>query len=358
MARFTRARAASVLMAALALAGCGASDSRYYIGTFEQGGELRELFGLLSREKEDKNRFVLIQQIGRALANAGKPEKEIIFLTTHVERNPEDLFNAYYLLMVAEAYREMQADPLAIHYYLRILKNHVDLLVGGQSIHLHCLQQLIELETRPEYRIGYFKELISRFGAQAGVNLGSAYYYLGKAYDETGEWPLAIAAYQRYLDSPDTEIPGENGAYLAALETVNFYHAADKSWTVPSLDTLVEGVKDAIVTKNVQKLKKYQAKVNFFAKGWDQSAPTGDPDGAADGGPGASNIGMYLLNSNPKIEGQLDVSSNEKEAYLKTTGWRFRPPTWYLFFRKVDFPEDPEVNGQWEWAGIYFGEKL
>ena len=25
---------------------------------------------------------------------------------------------------------------------------------------------------------------------------------------------------------------------------------------------------------------------------------------------------------------------------------------------KVNFPADPEIHGRWEWAGIYFGEKL
>jgi hypothetical protein len=359
MARITSARAAVCCVTALALAGCGISSTRYYIGALEQNQELRELFGLLAKEKEAKNRFVLIQQIGHVLANSGKREKEILFLTTNVAQNPADVYNAYYLLMVAEAYKEAQAVPLAIHYYLRILKNHVDLFVDGQSIHLHCLQELIDLETRPESRIEYFKELISRFGGRPSVTLGSAYYYLAKAYDEVGEWSLAIQSYQRYLDSPDTEIPGVNDAYLKALEKVSFYFSPDKSWTVPDLDVLVNGVKDAINTKNVAKLRKFQSKVNFFARGWDQTAPTGDADGDTISEESAdSNVGLYLMSSNPKIEGKLDVTSNEKEAYLKTTGWNFRPPTWFLFFRKVDFPADPDVNGQWEWAGIYFGEKL
>jgi hypothetical protein len=51
------------------------------------------------------------------------------------------------------------------------------------------------------------------------------------------------------------------------------------------------------------------------------------------------------------------VSASGNEATLKTTGWNFRPPIWYLYFRRVDFPADPEINGQWEWAGVYFGEK-
>jgi tetratricopeptide (TPR) repeat protein len=354
----SRSCAAVAAVLALTFTGCGASGTRYYIGAFEQNQELRQLFSLLDRETDPKNRFVLIQQIGQDLANAGKPEKEIIFLTSFVEKDPTDLFDAYYLLMVAEAYQEMKAIPLAIHYYLRILKNHTDLLVGGQSIHLHVLQELIDLETRPEYKIEYYKELISRFGGQESVHLGSAYFFLARAEEEVGEWDQALQAYQKYLDSPDTDVPGVPDAYLKAQEKVLFYFS-DKSWTVPDLNTLVDAVKDAIFTKNIAKLRKYQAKVNFFVKGWDQQAPTGDPtdDSPADGS-ADSNIGVYLMSSNPKIEGQLDITSNDKEAYLRTTGWNFRPPTWYLYFRKVDFPADPEANGQWEWAGIYFGEKL
>jgi tetratricopeptide (TPR) repeat protein len=354
----TRVRAAVSAAIALLLAGCGASGTRYYLGAFEQNQELRDLFGLLDQEKDDKNRFALIQQIGHALANAGKREKEILFLTTRVQKDPTDVFNAYYLLMVAETYQEMKAIPMAIHYYLRILKNHVDLYVAGQSVHLYCLQELIDLETRPEFKIEYYKELISRFSGQSGVRLGQAYYFLARAYEDVGEWDQAIQSYQKYLDSPDTEIPGVADAFLRAQEKVLFYFTPDKSWTVPDLDVLVSAVKDAIYSKSVSKLRKYQAKVNFFAKGWDQSALTGDPEGASGDESADSNIGIYLLSSNVKIDGELDVRSNEKEAYLRTTGWNFRPPTWYLYFRKIDFPADPDVNGHWEWAGIRFGERF
>ncbi|MCI6442425.1 MAG: tetratricopeptide repeat protein, partial [Spirochaetia bacterium] len=46
------------------------------------------------------------------------------------------------------------------------------------------------------------------------------------------------------------------------------------------------------------------------------------------------------------------------EAYLRTTGWSNYVNVWYLYFRKVNFPADPEIHGRWEWAGIYYGEKL
>ena len=128
---------------------------------------------------------------------------------------------------------------------------------------------------------------------------------------------------------------------------------------VPDLQTLVENVKDAILTKNVAKLKKYQAKVNFYEGGWDQTKPFGDPTGEGSSeGNQTLDIFSYLISSYPKIDGQLDIADNDHEATLRTTDWNFRPPTWYLIFRRVDFPADPDINGQWEWAGVYFGEKL
>ncbi len=348
--------ASSLLVLALAaalLSGCAAADTRPYLGTFEQNPELRELFRLFGQERDEENRFVLIQQIAANLANAGKKDKEILFLTTHVERNPADIFNAYYLSLVADSYKEQKAIPLAIHYYRRILNNHADLLVQGRSVHLYCLQELIVLETDPEKRIAYYKELISRFSDQI-EHLGSASYYMAKSYEELGEWEQAIQSYQKYLDYPDPEIPEVPNASRLAAEKVLFFYSV-KDWMLPDIAALVAGVREAIATRNIAKLNRFKAKVNFFAEGWDQQAPS---DETMSGEAAEFNIAGYLYSSNVHIDAELAPFSNDREAYLKTTDWNFRPPTWYLYFRKVDFPANPDVNGQWEWAGIYFGEKL
>lgn len=343
------------LLAAAAgiLTGCAASDTRPYIGAFEQNPELRELFRLFGQERDEEKRFVLIQQIAANLANAGRRDREILFLTTHVERNPADIFDAYYLSLVADAYKEMKAIPFAIHYYSRILKNHADLLVQGRSVHLYCLQELISLDTAPANRIAYYKELVSRFSDQM-EHLGSVYYSMARAYEELGEWEQAIQSYQRYLDYPDPEIPGVPSASRLAAEKVMFFYSA-KDWMLPDLNALVAGVREAIATRNLAKLNKLKANVNFFAEGWDQQAPSG---GVLAGEMTEFNIAGYLYSSNVQIDAALAPFSNDREAFLKTGNWSFRPPTWYLYFRKIDFPANPDVNGQWEWAGIYFGEKL
>lgn len=329
-------------------AGCAPSDTRYYVGPFEQNQELRELFRLFNREKDQENRFVLITQIAADLANTGRIDREILFLTTHVEKNPADIYNGFYLLLVADAYRDMKAVPIAIHYYRRILSNYGDLLVKGSSIHLQCLRELLSLETNPEDKIGYYKELFSRFPDQSP---GTNWYYMAKSYEDVGEWEQAIQAYQKYIGSTQTAISGDPRALREATEKVSFYYWPDKNWTMPDLNDLVDAVKDAILTKNISKLRKYQAQVNFFQEPWGHEL-------LVDSENVNYNITNYLPSSNVRIDPQLDIAANDNEATLRTTGWNMRPPIWYLYFRRVDFPANPEINGQWEWAGIYLGEKL
>ncbi len=343
------ARRLFVLIALVAaLAGCAVSDTRYYLGAFEQNKELRELFNLFAKAKDQENRFVLITQIAAGLANEGLIDREILFLTTHVEKNPDDVFNGYYLLLVADAYKDMRASPIAVHYYRRILSNYGDLLVKGTSIHLQCLQELLTLESDPDAKIADYKELFSRFPDQSpGIN----WYYMAKSYEEVGEWEQSIQAYQKYVGSIDADISADTLKLREASEKVNFYNAENKTWLLPDLDDLVAAVRDAIVTKNIAKLRKYQAAVNFFQEPWDQTQVIVDETVNY-------NIVNYLPTSNVSIDSQLDIAANGREATLRTTGWNFRPGTWYLYFRQVDFPANPDVNGQWEWAGIYFGEKL
>jgi hypothetical protein len=69
-------------------------------------------------------------------------------------------------------------------------------------------------------------------------------------------------------------------------------------------------------------------------------------------------LGAFLQSSRVVADDQLDVYSNSGEAYLRTTNWNYRIPTWYLYFRRVNYPPDPEINGRWEWAGIYLGERF
>jgi len=352
--RFGLAALATVVLALTA--GCRRDYAYYLPSALEDNREARGLFKLLRQEKEvGENRFILIQQVANRLLGGDEKEKLVLFLTTYVEEYPEDPYNAYYLSIVAAAYLDMNAAPLAVEYYQRILKNYPDLLISGSSLHFRCLQELLKLVQDPRRRIDYYKELISRFAEN--IDPGVNYYFLATAYEDIGEWEQAIRVYQKFLNYPDAEIPGFPRAHAKIREKVDFYYSG-KEWTVENLALLESEIRQALQAHNVRQLAKYRAEANFFTMSWSQQdvnvseeveAPTSFDLGA---------LGAFLQSSRVVADDQLDVYSNSGEAYLRTANWNYRIPTWYLYFRRVDFKPDPEINGRWEWAGIYLGERF
>lgn len=331
------------------LISCAGSDRYYIIGDNQEKKEMAQLFALLDDEGADEeNRFIVIQQIAARLHRAGEDAKMNLFLSDYVERNPEDPYNSYYLLMVAQNYLESKAYPLAAHYFERIINNYPDTVIDGTSVHLISLEELRVLIDEPEFLVEYYTDLLSRF--EDSIDPGRAYYELAAIYEALGEWDLAFQAYSRFLKYPGTSIPGAPDAYRNVQDLVDFYNS-DKNWTVEDLDELISLIRSAIRRRDSRTLNRYKAKVNFFAMSWEQEYSDENSQVIFD-------LGSFLRKSNVGTAASLDRTSNPKEAYLRTWGWSYRIRTWYLYFKKVHYPADPEINGRWEWAGIYFGEKL
>lgn len=324
------------------------SNTYYIVGNSELQKELRQLFRDLEAQSDNpESRFIVIQEITKKLHNAGKRNLLNLFLTSYVENHKEDPYNGYYLLIVAQNYLKEDAKPFAIQYFDRILRNHVDLEVNGSSIHYACLKNLIRLVDNPELKVGYYKSLLSRFGEK--IDKGPTYYFLAKTYEELGEWDLAIQAYRNFLGYPESIVAGVPHAHEQVRSMIEFHDYPDKDWTMESLEDLVSTIKYAMWTRNSRLLGRYRAKVNFFAISWEEERTEADQN-FLDG------LGGFL-GQRIHYNNELDRDSNNREAYLRTWGWSYRIKTWYLYFRRVDFPADPEIHGQWEWNGIYFGEK-
>jgi tetratricopeptide (TPR) repeat protein len=340
----------AVLAGLVFLAGaCSSRDAYFAAGSKKDRQETKKLLELLHEENDGSEaRFILIQQISNNLMAAGYPERLNVFLTTYIERNPEDPFNAYYLFIVAQNYKNAGAYPLAAHYYSRVLRNHPDILLHGQPVHLLCLKELVRIIEKPEYRINYYKELLARFGGQ--IDEGSTWFYMAKTYEALGEWEQAVQAYTNFLKYPDTAIDGYTDVHRQVMKLLAF-HNSDKQWARGNLEELIAMIKAAIDEKDARALGRLRAGVNFFAMSWDQE----ENDVAAQS---MFDLGAFLRCSRVSCARNLDPESNTQEAYLQTWGWSYRVPTWYLYFRKIHYPGDPEINGRWEWAGIYFGEKL
>ena len=312
----------------------------------------KELFELLEKEKINyQSSFSIINQITDSYRYQNDNTSLILFLTDFVEKNPDNPYNAYWLLLTAHTYMQENAESVAEYYFDRIIQNYDDLLVKGKSVHILCLQNLIQISTSSDNRIYYFNQLITRFPDE--VNITELYMRLAIEYEQIGDWEQALKTYSLFLERPDAttiQIAGIPDAYNKARKLIDFNNSP-KDWTFESLDALEKAVKNAIARYSSTSLDRYRSKVNFFAMSWKQEETDSNSQ---------KNFSMkdYMRGNRIRYSAKIDESSNPNEAYLRTTGWSQYINVWYLYFRKVNFPLDPEIHGRWEWAGIYFGEKL
>jgi len=323
-------------------------DLFYISGSRENKEKSRDLFKLLYNDNNTaESAFSAAREIANNFARNREYPKLIHFLSERTINYPDDPYNSYYLLMIAYAYMQQDALPAAALYFDLIVKNYPDLTMNGESIHLICLSQLIDLSVNQEQRAWYYRELISRFSPN--IDLGIAWFMLGQTYERIGDWNNALQAYTNYLLNAGSIIPGFPNAYDYARQQVDFNKSL-KNWTYESLPALISAIQGALDDTNAYRLKRIQAEVNFFTRSWGQIES--DDQQIAD-----FSLSDFMQGNRIQYADKLDASSNSTEAFLKTWGWA-QISTWYLYFRKIYFPSDPEIHGRWEWAGVYYGEKF
>jgi hypothetical protein len=336
------------------------TDPYYITGPKESRERLQDLFTLLAEENNSaETTFAIIREIANGFGKAKEYRKLIHFLSERTINFPEDPYNSYYLLMVAFAYIQQDSPAVAARYFDLIVKNYPDLTVNGESIHLACLNQLIELNDNPEQQVWYHQELISRFSDR--IEPGRAWFMLAQAYERIGDWNSAIQAYVRYRLYPGTIIHGFPNAENYARQQVDFNNSS-KDWTYESLPALLGAVQRALDAGDPYQLGRSQAKVNFFAHTWGlggiDDARSWGQEKTNDVDAEDFNLSDFMQGNRIRYADKLDSSSNATEAYLRTWDWSQRISTWYLYLRKIYFPSNPEIHGRWEWAGVFYGEKF
>lgn len=312
----------------------------------ESINEMKSL--LKNKDLSAEGKYAVINKITTTLLAKEKHTELIVYLTEWVESNPDDIYNAYWLLMVAHSYHLTNSDPMAEFYFERIIKNYPDLIVKGQSVHFMCLENLIKISQNPDSRIKYFTQLIDRF--PSSISITEMYMRLAREYEKIGDWNKALNTYIRFLDQPDSatiQIADIPDAYNYA-KTLKDFNESPKDWTFKTLPALEKAVREAIYRYKPLLLDSYRSKVNFFAVSWkqDENASIGQVD---------FSMANYMHGNRISCDKELTPGPTTTEAYLRTSGWTTMP-VWYFYFREVNFPADPDIHGTWEWAGIYIGE--
>ena len=316
--------------------------------------EQEELISLLdSARLAQETAFTLKNRIAANLAATGNTSALTVFLTSDAAAGGSDPYAAYWLLMAADVYMKQNAPEIAAYYFEQILDNCKDLTVRGNSIHQICLQNLIGISQSPQRLIQYYTDYIRQFPQEK--NISEFYFMLGRAYEQAGEWEMAIQSYTKFLQQEeyDVAIPGIPDSYAYARRLID-YSNSSKDWTFATLDELVASIKRALARYDIRALEQYRAKVNFFAMSWEQNyTAAGIQESEIE-----FRLRDFMRGNEITCDAKLDPSSTPYEAYLRTSGWNQYVTVWYLYFRKVNFPADPETHGRWEWAGIYYGEKI
>ena len=175
-------RTTLLLLSSLALLLSGCSDVSDYYSTNLDNAEARELLNLIEAETDPAVRAVGIERLSEYLFRDAGPERLIAYLTTMVERHPDDPFGALYLYFVGQTYLEQGAGALAQHYFERVVHGYADVEFKGVSIHKASLEQLVHLTPDAEKRTRYYRTLISEYPGD--VDLGLLHYRLAQAYEE------------------------------------------------------------------------------------------------------------------------------------------------------------------------------
>ena len=180
--KIAKIAAAACLCAALVSCGNGNSAK-----TKRDRQIQKELEALLreSTDSSENRRYAIINKISAKWLADQKYDDLILYLTDHVERNSDDKYNAYWLLMTAYAYIQLRQERVAEYYFERIINNYPDLKVKDQSVHFLCLERLIQISTNHENRIQYFNTLINRF--PSNVSITEMYVRLAREYEQIGE---------------------------------------------------------------------------------------------------------------------------------------------------------------------------
>ena len=301
-----------------------------------------------------------------------------IFLS-YLVAQPKDTYNAYYLYNIAGHYIERGEKPMGLWLLRSMYRQFPDLRLSKHpSVHYLILDTLGRMETNLDERIAAIQKILAfdELPYKSESSLASSLanessdkkmagrgvwlYRLGSSYEmkaaqlldnserHSGNENLqaAMEFYRQFLSLGVASVPEEPNARKIVTGKLNIYRARRNWYTNPDLKNLIRKIQDAIQQNNVRAVLYYQAN-GFFV------LSSGYRDNLE-----RNAINIYLPNFLGKgIQfGSVAPESSNQEAWLYSTNWPFDLSTWYLYFRRIRYPADPEIDGNWEWGGIYLGD--
>ncbi len=163
-------------------------------------------------------RMLAARRISTILIENGQEARAARFLSSLSDEH--DAYEAWYLFAAGAVYESINSGPIARLFYERILNTLPDMTIEGQSIHRTCLAKLLESDSPPAKKIGWYRDFIRRFPDADEV--GPFHFLLAKEYEKLGLWSQAIEEYRKFLPYFGVSVPGYSDAHDYARKMVEF----------------------------------------------------------------------------------------------------------------------------------------
>ncbi len=261
----------------------------------------------------------------------------------------DEVFSGYLFYLISDIYLRSDAKYLALYYMLKVDESVYDLDVEGYKLGYLLGLKCLKIDGYPEVKKEFYKKLINRYPDM--VDMAQLYFDLAELYKNQYEMNLALNYYERLLDMYSKGKIEDDRFNLSRIrENVGFYKNS-KTWIYKDLNELIDKIKYAIDSRNQDLLYQYVPNSGFkvcFFKSSDNRNWTLRELGIA-----------RWWGRQISFSSKVEEFSNENEIYIETTNWSFpQLHSWYFYFKKIDYPYDDNINGGWEWKGIYFGNWL
>lgn len=264
-------------------------------------------------------------------------------LKQHIDKYPTDIYNSRYLSMIGDLYIKQGAEQQALIYYTKSITssdNNMSPIIDFDKISL-----LANLEPDLRGKIKYNNILLSKYNSR--IDRAKLLYEQGTLYDKLSLWNDAYNMYATLLQENYFVLHKKDQKFF---ETAFFRYKRRNSKPTPTWASISEAKRallNAIYSKVSSRVRALQAP-GFFTAHWQE--PVIDSNAQIP----SFNIVAILINSNFRADSKTSSYGNGTEVLWRTYGWE-RVSTWNMVFRKIQQPDTIELNGRWEWAGIYFG---
>ncbi len=278
-----------------------------------------------------------------------KIEESLIDYLGVLSLKEEEPFKSYLNFLVSQIYWEKENIESSLLYLSKIDRSAYNLQYDYMPIGLISSQRVIKSNISPYSHIeAAFLTISVDFADFIDVPLFKKEF--AEFYRSNYRIDKAVVLMEEIIAMSNKNQAIKNIIDLRAMKNDIWFYRSSKDWIYKDLEELVSKIQKAVQARNELLLSRYVSKTSFEGRLWSKEKTMV-----------YSYRDIYISNKwnrNIVFSTKLEDFSSETEAYLKTTNWNFSYlQTWYLYFKKVDYPYDNRINGGWEWKGIYFGER-